>query len=138
MTKARANRRWLIIPPVIVGILIVVYFRSTVRSPARRPPSETARVLRVIEAPQVDVIPRVLGYGTARPAQVWRAVAEVRGHVTEVSPELKQGSFLAVDEVVQRHTATAQTRKPHEPHGDEEASPLLWHRVLQKIADVEL
>ncbi len=102
MTKARANRRWLIIPPVIVGILIVVYFRSTARSPGRRPPSETARVLRVIEAPQVDVIPRVRGYGTARPAQVWRAVAEVRGRVTEVPPELKQGAFLAVDDVVLR------------------------------------
>ncbi|MEE8296398.1 MAG: hypothetical protein V3R26_01060, partial [Hyphomicrobium sp.] len=59
-------------------------------------------MLRVIEAPQVDVIPRVRGYGTARPAQVWRAVAEVRGRVTEVPPELKQGAFLAVDDVVLR------------------------------------
>ena len=30
------------------------------------------------------MVPRVLGYGTAAPAQVWRAVAEVEGRVIEV------------------------------------------------------
>jgi multidrug efflux pump subunit AcrA (membrane-fusion protein) len=96
------NRKWLIIPPVILGVMVVAYFRSTATSPTRRPPSETVRVLRVIEAQQVDVVPRVLGYGTARPAQVWRAIAEVRGRVTAIPSELKPGAFLAVDDVVLR------------------------------------
>lgn len=51
-------------------------------------------MLSVIAAPEVDLVPRVLGYGTAEPGEVWRAVAEVRGRVVETHPELESGALI--------------------------------------------
>lgn len=51
------------------------------REPQKKTPEELARVLRVIVAQPVKVVPRALGYGTAKPMKVWRAVAEVEGRV---------------------------------------------------------
>ena len=93
-------RRWLILPPMVVGVAVVVWFTRHAREPQRRPQQEVARALWAIDAPHVDVIPRVLGYGTARPARVWRAVAEVAGRVVNVHPELKAGAFVKEGEVV--------------------------------------
>ncbi len=93
-------RKWLILPPVLLGAGIFAWLMFHGREPPKRPPEELARVLRVIRAPSVNVVPRVLGYGTAKPAQVWRAVAEVEGRVVEVYPELKAGAFVKAGEVV--------------------------------------
>jgi len=93
-------RKWLILPPIVIGVAVVVWLTRHAREPQRRPEQEVARVLRVIEAPAVDVVPRVLGYGTAKPARVWRAVAEVGGRVVKVHPELKAGAFIKEDEIV--------------------------------------
>jgi len=93
-------RKWLILPPIVIGAAVVIWFTQHAREPQRRPQQEVARVLRVIEAPPVDVMPRVLGYGTAKPARVWRAVAEVEGRVVKVHSELKAGAFVKKGEVV--------------------------------------
>jgi len=92
--------KWLILPPIVIAAAVLVWFVRQAREPQRKPPQEIARVLSVIAAPAVDVVPRVLGYGTARPARVWRAVAEVEGRVVEVHPELKAGAFIKADDVV--------------------------------------
>ena len=57
------------------------------------------RSFRVIR-PVVDLVPRVVGYGTARPGQVWQAVAEVKGRVVQVHAELKSGSMVHRGEVL--------------------------------------
>jgi RND family efflux transporter MFP subunit len=44
----------------------------------------------------------VLGYGTARPGDVWSAVADVRGRIVETHSELKAGAILRKGEVVLR------------------------------------
>lgn len=93
-------RKWLILPPVLLGIAIFAWLISRPVEPRRKPPEEVARVLSVIETAQVAVVPRVLGYGSAKPAQVWRAVAEVEGRVVEVHPELKPGTFVKAGELV--------------------------------------
>ncbi len=93
-------RRWLVLPPIVIGAAVVIWLTQHAQTPQRRPQQEVARVLRVIEAPAVDVIPRVLGYGTAKPARVWRAVAEVEGRVVKVRSELKPGAFVKEGEVV--------------------------------------
>ena len=99
-TPSPRVRRWLFVPPVLLGIAFIVWQMLHTRQPERIVSGELARVLRVIDAPQVDVVPRVLGYGTAAPAQVWRAVAEVEGRVIEVHPELNPGAFLKEGDVV--------------------------------------
>jgi RND family efflux transporter MFP subunit len=102
MPQDRSTRKWLIIPPIAIGVLVVLAFRLNARAPERNPPAELRRTLRVIEAPRIDVTPRVLGYGTARAADTWRAVAEVKGRVTETHAELRQGAFLNADDLVVR------------------------------------
>lgn len=93
-------RKWLILPPVLLGAGIFAWLMLHSREPQKKTPGELARVLRVIVVQPVNVVPRVLGYGTAKPAQVWRAVAEVEGRVVEVHTELKAGAFIKVGEVV--------------------------------------
>ena len=85
-------RKWLIVPPVLLGVGIVALLVLNRGEARRKPHNELPRVLRVIQVPVVDLVPRVLGHGTARPGQVWRCVAEVKGRAVEVHPELKPGS----------------------------------------------
>lgn len=87
-------RRWLFLPPALVGAAAVVLFVLNKRSLERTPVQEESRVLRVIPVPEVTLVPRVLGYGTAEPARVWRAVAEVRGRVIQVHEQLSAGTLL--------------------------------------------
>lgn len=102
MPQPRPIRRWLIVPPIVVGVVVVALFRLNSQGPQRKPPAEVSRTLRVIEAQRINLTPRVLGYGTAQAADTWRAVAEVSGTVTETNPDLRQGAFLKADDVVVR------------------------------------
>ena len=88
------HRKWLIVPPVIIGVGIVAFFVSGRTGPHRSPLEEQSRVLHVIKVPEIEVIPRVLGYGTAEPGREWRAVAEVKGRVVDVHPDLEAGALL--------------------------------------------
>jgi len=95
-------KRLLVLPPVLIGVVVVLVMARMPRQAERRPPHEQARDLRVIELPAVEVVPRVIGYGTTRPAKVWRAVSEVAGRVLELHPELNAGEFLQAGEVALR------------------------------------
>ena len=92
----------LIAPPVLLGIVAVAMFALRGDGPQRRLPEELSRVLRVIKVPKIDVAPRVLGFGTAQPGQIWRAIAEVKGKVVEVHRQLKPGAILEKDQVLLR------------------------------------
>lgn len=92
-------RRLLFVPPIVAGVLIAWFLTSRAEGPQRKPATEVARELRVITAPAVDVVPRVLGYGTAKPARVWRAVSEVGGRVITLHPRLRAGEFIAAGEL---------------------------------------
>ena len=95
-------KKWLVLPPIILGIVVLIFFRSTKKEPEHLPIEEISRVLRVIQVPEVGLVPRILGYGTAEPGQVWRAVAEVKGRVISVHPELKPGTIIKKDEEILR------------------------------------
>ena len=98
----RIDRRLLVIPPVLLGVGIFLLMKGTFTPPERQPIAEVARPLRVIEVPQVALVPRVMGYGVAQAADVWSAVAEVKGRVVQVHPELKAGAiFRAGAQVLQ-------------------------------------
>ena len=100
--KSRKARKWLILPPIILGIVIVGWFQSRKKEPVRKPIEEYSRVLRVIQVPEVDVVPKVVAYGTVEPGEVWRAVTEVKGRVIEVHPELKPGVTIQKKEEILR------------------------------------
>ena len=96
------GRRWLFIPPILLGAAALFYMGKNRDLPKQLPIAEVARTLRIIEVPQVALVPRVLGYGAAQPADIWSAVAEVKGRVVAVHPELKAGAIIRADKEVLR------------------------------------
>ncbi len=101
-SKDRSIFRWKILGviPVILAILVVVLLVKSKSGPEKKELQESSRVMRVITVPKVDLIPRTVGYGTAEPGQVWRAVAEVRGRVVEVHPHLQAGALLKENDLL--------------------------------------
>jgi multidrug efflux pump subunit AcrA (membrane-fusion protein) len=96
------SRRWLLIPPLLLGVAAAVLLIARRQPPRREAVSEAVHPLRVIEVTELDVIPRALGYGTAEPAQVWQAVSEVHGRVVEIHPQLQAGSMIKQGELLLR------------------------------------
>lgn len=96
------SRKWLIVPPVLAGAAVVGLLVFNRGKPRRKPETEETRAVRVISVSAVDVVPRALGYGTAQPGFVWRAVSEIRGRVSEVHPQLKPGAVIREGEVLLR------------------------------------
>lgn len=92
--------RLLFIPPLVAGVVIAVWLARNRPQPQREVADEAMRMLRVIEVPIVDVLPQVVGYGTAEPGQTWQAVAQVEGRIVDVHPELHSGSFVSKDQLL--------------------------------------
>jgi len=87
-------RRFLFLPPLAAAILVLVVARQSNDGPQRPPPAEQPRPARVVEVLSLDVVPRVIGYGSVRPTRDWDAVAEVPGRVEHVHPDLLSGAIL--------------------------------------------
>ncbi len=94
----KGRKKWLGramgILPILLAILIVFVMVSTKSTPAKKEIVETARPLRVITVPVVDLVPRAFGFGISEPGRVWRAVSEVKGRVSQVHPDLKAGALI--------------------------------------------
>ncbi len=96
------SRRLLILPPILIGaaVLFAVVARRDV--PQQEALPETRRALLVINVPKGNVVPRVLGFGDARPGDIWSAVSEVKGRIIETHPELSAGSIMRKGDVAVR------------------------------------
>ena len=92
----------LIIPPVIIGVLILGFALRNRLEPERVPEKELARVLRVISVERMEFVPRAVGYGTSQPAKTWQAISEVKGRVVELNPNLQSGSFIPAESLLVR------------------------------------
>ena len=87
-------KKLLILPPIILAIGILVFVINQKSPPERKPPSEQARQVRIIEVQPTTLIPRVLGFGVVSPARIWNASAQVSGEITFVHPDLKKGAVI--------------------------------------------
>ncbi len=87
-------RKLLFIPPLALGIAVLALVVSNRPAPARKPPKEEVRVVRVMEVRPLTLQPRITGYGTVRPARVWNAIAQVGGKVVYTHPNLKKGAII--------------------------------------------
>ncbi len=87
-------RKLLFLPPVLIGIMVIVWMASGRQGPEKKPPTETARAVRIIAAEPMRLVPRVTGYGSVYPGTVWNATAQVAGEVVYVHPDLKKGAIL--------------------------------------------
>lgn len=95
--------------PVLAGIALLAGLRRSRPDAPRAMPEEkrvSARVVTVVEA---AVVPQAIGYGTAMPARVWEAVAEVSGKVMVIHPRLKRGALLPASASRERMRAVLLT-----------------------------
>ena len=97
MTETRQHRArmlW-IIPPIAVGVLVMIFMGGNRQTPVKVDDSETSRVVRTVKVPAVDLTPTAEGYGVVQPARVWTAVAQVAGRVIEMHPRLRDGEIIS-------------------------------------------
>lgn len=94
LTRWLPSRRFLVIPPIVLGVLVVGYLASSKKPLPRTEVSERAVPIDAMEASLRSVRPSVTGYGVAAPKRIWTAVAEVGGAVTEIHPELRDGNAV--------------------------------------------
>lgn len=99
-------KKLLFIPPILIGVAVLFFLVSGREAPERKPAQELARTVRVITTEPVRLVPRVTGFGSVEPGQVWSAIAQVSGEVVYVHPNLKKGAILpAGTEIVRISTA---------------------------------
>lgn len=89
--------KFLSIPLALVVVVLLVRTRS---GPESSHLGEVSKPLRVISAPAVSFVPVAKGYGTVEPKRIWNAVAEVKGTIVFVHPELESGAIVKEDTVL--------------------------------------
>jgi RND family efflux transporter MFP subunit len=92
--SSRWRAAW-ILPPVAVGILVVIFMADGRQPPATVVTEPPRQPVRVIEVPSVELVPFANGYGTVQPEKVWAAVAEVPGRVVETYARLRDGEIVS-------------------------------------------
>lgn len=83
-----------ILPPIGIGILVVVFMASGKQPPVTVDTDEPVWPARVVKATRGELIPRASGYGTVQPEKVWAAVAQVPGRLVETYPRLRDGEIV--------------------------------------------
>ena len=93
-------KRLIIIVPIFIAIVLVGVMTRFRKGPEKLPVIEVSHKVRVIQAQEIDVVPRTVGYGYVEPGQVWQVVPEVSGKVIEVSPAFRKGNFANTGDVL--------------------------------------
>lgn len=87
-----SSPKWLVVPPVLIGLAVVVALANSRKELPRIPTEERAIPVDVMTVTSRPIRQTVVGYGTASPERIWTAVAEIGGRVTEVHPEFESGN----------------------------------------------
>jgi len=88
------SRKLMILPPIAIGLLVLLFMVAGKQPPAQAERGEPTRTVRVIEVPLVELAPMAEGYGQVQPARIWAAVSQVAGRVTYIHPKLRDGEIL--------------------------------------------
>jgi len=88
--------------PLSLGVVAISYSGMLKSAAAPKETVQQPTPVRVITLTEVDLMPRVSGYGVVAPARVWRAVARVEGEVIETSPLLANGTLAPAGTVMLR------------------------------------
>lgn len=87
-------KRLLVVPPVALGIALLVWQIGRDNPPEQRTPPEVSQAVRVVEVAPVAFVPRATGYGTVAPGRVWEAVAQVSGKIVDQHQALRRGRLI--------------------------------------------
>ena len=98
----KLSGKLLIIPPIALGLLIIVLVVSFRRGPQRQEVREHITPARTIRVETMTFQPRAIGYGPVQPERVWRAIAQVGGTIVTLNPKLEAGVMLPADSLVAR------------------------------------
>jgi multidrug efflux pump subunit AcrA (membrane-fusion protein) len=93
-------KRFLFLPPLALGAVVLVWMVRGSAPPQQAEPSEVRRPVRVIQLEPTRFVPRALGYGYVQPGAVWEAVAEVAGKIVFRHPTLEKGRILEAGTVI--------------------------------------
>ncbi|MCZ4370180.1 efflux RND transporter periplasmic adaptor subunit [Vibrio diazotrophicus] len=91
-------QRLLIVPPLVLGGIVLFVAPSMKAEPPKTEQAGGTKVVRVIKIKPLAIQPSVVGYGYTRPAQEWQAQAEVEGRVIWASDHFKNGAFVTKGE----------------------------------------
>lgn len=95
-------KRLLLLPPVILGLALVYWAASNRSQPELAEITERQTPVAFIEVRPQSFVPRVTSFGTVQPAQIWDAVAQVRGQVAYLHPNFVRGGVIRAGEDVVR------------------------------------
>ncbi|MCU7843001.1 MAG: efflux RND transporter periplasmic adaptor subunit [Candidatus Thiodiazotropha sp. (ex Monitilora ramsayi)] len=93
-------RKLLILPPVVLGVLLLILMAGNKESPVKAEDGEPTKLVRIIEAPQLELVPVAEGFGSIEPARVWSAVAQVSGRIVELHPRLRDGEIISQENLL--------------------------------------
>ncbi|GAB5402483.1 MAG: biotin/lipoyl-binding protein [Aureliella sp.] len=94
------SRRWLFVPPVVVGVAILAFFASRKKELPRKEFQEVATPISVVRVEYQPIQPMAVGYGTTKAARIWTAVSEVAGRIVRTHPKLESGTPVQAGEVL--------------------------------------
>jgi RND family efflux transporter MFP subunit len=88
-------RKLLILPPIALGLLVLMFMASNRQGPQKAESGEPTKLVRIVEARQLELIPTAEGYGAVQPARIWSAVAQVAGRIVDIHPRLRDGEIIS-------------------------------------------
>lgn len=92
--RARRARPLTVLIGLAAGVALAVLFVASRQGPQRLGAPSAAIAVRVIEARPLALRLQARGYGVARPAETWQAIANVAGRVVTRHPGLENGTML--------------------------------------------
>ena len=95
-----SNKKRLLIPGVLAGILTIVLSIVFKSSPKVQPNFDNSRLVSVQELSLQSSAPAILAFGRVKPKRSWQAIAEVSGKVIYRHPQLESGRLLAAGTLV--------------------------------------
>lgn len=87
-------KKLLFFAPVILGVIVFVLLIKFKSKPAGDKAVEQAVYVEVYRVPKLTVLPKVTGFGTVNPGQIWKGYPQVSGKITWLCDRLDAGEFF--------------------------------------------
>lgn len=99
-STSKRMRRWLFLPPVCIGLGVVVWLATAKKDLPRVDNPPRAVHVNVLQMQKNETYPEATGYGTAQAFRTWTAMAEVGGRIEKTHPYLRDGTQVQANELL--------------------------------------